>query len=354
MASDRRTGDHSPTAASSLPPGAGGDRAARGDARAPRRRAHAGLDRRRSRPARASPATWPTWLRRGRPRGRQHLGDDPGGDRRHDARRAGRRRPPVHRAADRAAPRRGPPAAGRRHDGARPRRLRRRRRCASPAAARVRVLGRMPRSVRLWVATLDLPVPLLEHLDRCGRPIRYRYVPGLVADRRPTPTPSPASRGRPRCRRPGRVLTPEVVTDLVAHGIVVAPIVLHTGVASLEAHETPYPERYRVPAATARLVNADPRQPAAASSPSARPSCGRWRRSPTTTGRAPGRGLDRARRHARARVRVVDGLLTGWHEPEASHLQMLEAVAGRPGAGTCLRARRSTPGIAGTSSATST
>ena len=28
-------------------------------------------------------------------------------------------------------------------------------------------------------------------------------------------------------------------------------------------------------------------------------------------------------------VRVVDGLLTGWHEPEASHLLMLEAVAGR-------------------------
>ena len=28
-------------------------------------------------------------------------------------------------------------------------------------------------------------------------------------------------------------------------------------------------------------------------------------------------------------VRAVDGLLTGWHEPEASHLQLLEAVAGR-------------------------
>ncbi|MFC3587106.1 S-adenosylmethionine:tRNA ribosyltransferase-isomerase [Streptantibioticus rubrisoli] len=27
-------------------------------------------------------------------------------------------------------------------------------------------------------------------------------------------------------------------------------------------------------------------------------------------------------------VRVVDGLLTGLHEPEASHLLMLEAVAG--------------------------
>jgi S-adenosylmethionine:tRNA ribosyltransferase-isomerase len=29
------------------------------------------------------------------------------------------------------------------------------------------------------------------------------------------------------------------------------------------------------------------------------------------------------------RVRVVDGLLTGWHEPAASHLDMLEGVAGR-------------------------
>jgi S-adenosylmethionine:tRNA ribosyltransferase-isomerase len=29
-------------------------------------------------------------------------------------------------------------------------------------------------------------------------------------------------------------------------------------------------------------------------------------------------------------VRAVDGLLTGWHEPEASHLLMLEAVGGRP------------------------
>ena len=26
---------------------------------------------------------------------------------------------------------------------------------------------------------------------------------------------------------------------------------------------------------------------------------------------------------------TVDGLLTGWHEPRASHLLMLEAVAGR-------------------------
>jgi S-adenosylmethionine:tRNA ribosyltransferase-isomerase len=29
-------------------------------------------------------------------------------------------------------------------------------------------------------------------------------------------------------------------------------------------------------------------------------------------------------------LRAVDGLLTGWHEPESSHLQLLEAAAGRP------------------------
>ncbi len=29
-------------------------------------------------------------------------------------------------------------------------------------------------------------------------------------------------------------------------------------------------------------------------------------------------------------VRAVDGLVTGWHEPEATHLLMLEAIAGRP------------------------
>lgn len=28
-------------------------------------------------------------------------------------------------------------------------------------------------------------------------------------------------------------------------------------------------------------------------------------------------------------LRVIDGLITGWHEPEASHLQLLEGAAGR-------------------------
>jgi S-adenosylmethionine:tRNA ribosyltransferase-isomerase len=192
----------------------------------------------------------------------------------------------------------------------------------------VRVLGRMPGSVRLWVATLDLPRPLLEHLCRFGRPIRYGYVPESWPITAYTNSFSrePGSAEMPSA---GRVLTPEVITDLVANGIAVAPVVLHTGVASLEAHETPYPERYRVPVATARLVNVT------------RAAGGRVVAVGTTVVRAletvaaddgvvhPGSGWTELVITPQRGVRVVDGLLTGWHEPEASHLQMLEAVAGR-------------------------
>ncbi|MGH9271956.1 MAG: S-adenosylmethionine:tRNA ribosyltransferase-isomerase [Ilumatobacteraceae bacterium] len=192
----------------------------------------------------------------------------------------------------------------------------------------VRLLGRMPRSVRLWVATLELPSPLLDHLARFGRPIRYRYVPEAWPIDAYTNAFAiePGSAEMPSA---GRALTAEVVTDLVAHGVVVAPIVLHTGVASLEAHETPYPERFRVPDATARLVNAT------------HAAGGLVVAVGTTVVRALETAVDE---HGTVHpasgwtervitpddgVRAVDGLLTGWHEPEASHLQLLEAVAGR-------------------------
>ncbi len=192
----------------------------------------------------------------------------------------------------------------------------------------VRVLGRMPGSVRLWVATLDLPNPLLEHLCRFGRPIRYGYVPESwpITAYQNSFSREPGSAEMPSA---GRALTAEVITDLVAHGIVVAPIVLHTGVASLEAHETPYPERYDVPGPTARLVNAT------------HAAGGRVVAIGTTVVRAletavdddgvvhPGHGWTDLVITPERGVHAVDGLLTGWHEPEASHLLMLEAVAGR-------------------------
>ena len=49
----------------------------------------------------------------------------------------------------------------------------------------------------------------------------------------------------------GRAFTPELITQLVAAGIDVAPLVLHTGVSSLEAGEEPHAEWYRVPRFTA-------------------------------------------------------------------------------------------------------
>jgi S-adenosylmethionine:tRNA ribosyltransferase-isomerase len=182
---------------------------------------------------------------------------------------------------------------------------------------------------RLWVADLRTPGPALAWLEANGRPIRYGYVP------EPWPIDAyqnvyalvPGSAEMPSA---GRAFTPELVTRLVAGGVAVAPIVLHTGVASLEAGEAPYPEPYTVPPATARLVNAT------------RDGGGRVVAVGTTVVRAletvagpdgtvvPGEGWTDVVVTPERGVRAVDGLLTGLHEPRASHLAMLEAVAGRP------------------------
>jgi S-adenosylmethionine:tRNA ribosyltransferase-isomerase len=127
----------------------------------------------------------------------------------------------------------------------------------------------------------------------------------------------------------GRAFTPEMVTKLIARGIDVAPITLHAGVASLEAHEPPSAEYFWVPEETARRVAL------------ARASGGRIVAVGTTVVRAletvvddvgtvrGGSGWTRLVVRPERGVRAVDGLLTGWHEPRASHLLMLEAVAGR-------------------------
>ena len=126
----------------------------------------------------------------------------------------------------------------------------------------------------------------------------------------------------------GRPFTAEIVTDLVTRGVGVAPVLLHTGVSSQEAGEAPLPERFAVPAATARLVNLT------------RASGGRVVAVGTTVTRALESAADpdgtvRARSGwtdlvlgPQRPARVVGGLVTGWHAPGASHLQLLQAVAG--------------------------
>ncbi len=199
---------------------------------------------------------------------------------------------------------------------------------ALPGGAGATLLAPYLGGARLWVADLRTGEPLLRYLHRHGAPIRYGYVgePWPLSDHQTVFALQPGSAEMPSAGRP---FTPELVTALVARGIAVAPVVLHTGVSSQEAGEAPYPERFAVPAATARLVAA------------ARAGSGRVVAVGTTVVRAleSAAGPD-GRVAAKAGwtglvvtpergVRAVDGLLTGWHDPDATHLLLLEAVGGR-------------------------
>src|SRR3989442_11796682 len=106
----------------------------------------------------------------------------------------------------------------------------------------------------LWIATLRLPSPLSEYLEQYGSPIRYRYVKQAWPSSYYQSVMA-TQKGSAEMPSAGRAFTPELITQLVAHGVQVAPLILHTGVASLEKHEPPYEEYYRVPTETARLVN---------------------------------------------------------------------------------------------------
>jgi S-adenosylmethionine:tRNA ribosyltransferase-isomerase len=199
-----------------------------------------------------------------------------------------------------------------------------------PAAGRAHLLAPYGASAgRLWIASLQLPEPLLTYLTHHGRPISYGYVHGSwpIAVYQNVYTTEPGSAEMPSAGRP---FTAEVITRLVTKGVGVAPLILHTGVSSLESHEAPYAEYFRVSAQSAHAVNDTRRRG------------GRVIAIGTTVVRAletvadergvahPGEGWTETVIRPERGVRVVDGLLTGWHEPEASHLDMLEAVAGRP------------------------
>ncbi|WP_415823292.1 S-adenosylmethionine:tRNA ribosyltransferase-isomerase, partial [Mycobacterium senriense] len=110
------------------------------------------------------------------------------------------------------------------------------------------------RGARLWAARVVVEGDVASYLVRHGRPIRYSYVP------RPWPlryyqtvfARQPGSAEMPSAARP---FSTELVTDLVAAGIAIAPITLHAGVSSADVGEPPVAEPLHVPAATARLVN---------------------------------------------------------------------------------------------------
>jgi S-adenosylmethionine:tRNA ribosyltransferase-isomerase len=164
-------------------------------------------------------------------------------------------------------------------------------------------------------------------MARFGRPIAYGYLSQRwpLTDYQTIFGRDPGSAEMPSAGRPfsGRVLA-----QLAARGVRIAPITLHTGVSSQDAGEGPQDERFSVPETTARLVNATRRE----------------RNRVVAVGTTVTRALESAAgpdRLVRGRhgwtdlilgpsrpIRVVSGLITGWHNPEASHLMLVEAVAG--------------------------
>jgi S-adenosylmethionine:tRNA ribosyltransferase-isomerase len=179
---------------------------------------------------------------------------------------------------------------------------------------------------RLWLAAVTVPIPLLDYLTANGVPIRYSYVKRSwpLSMYQTVFATEPGSAEMPSAGRP---FTAELVTRLVASGVQIAPLVLHTGVGSLESHEPPYEEYYRVPRVTAERVNA------------ARRAGHRVVAVGTTVVRAletvtddhgdthPGDGWTRLVVTPDRPLRSVSGLITGLHEPRATHLAMLESIS---------------------------
>lgn len=199
------------------------------------------------------------------------------------------------------------------------------------AGIEARFVGPYPGLPRLWFAQFEGEVN--RAMGRCGRPIRYGYVEREY-DLKYYQTlfsTVPGSAEMPSAAYP---FTRPVVRRLKERGIKIAGIVLHAGVSSLEVETEQveqhplYPEPYWMPASTARMVNA------------ARENGNRVIAVGTTVVRAlesawDGRevrassGFTRLYVHPGRGVFVVDGLLTGLHDPATSHLAMLFAIAGR-------------------------
>ncbi|MFE3102646.1 S-adenosylmethionine:tRNA ribosyltransferase-isomerase [Nocardia tengchongensis] len=200
-------------------------------------------------------------------------------------------------------------------------------------------------SSRLWIA--DVPATIGDApeggaadvrrlLARHGRPITYSYV----AERWSASyyrTVFGIEPGSAEMASAGRPFTESLVTELVAGGVGFAPITLHTGVSSPETGEPPSPERFAVLEMTARLVNAT------------HAAGGRVVAVGTTVTRAletaagadglvrPMAGWTELVLSADRPARVVDGLITGWHAPGASHLHLLESVVGAQVVGATYR-----------------
>jgi S-adenosylmethionine:tRNA ribosyltransferase-isomerase len=192
------------------------------------------------------------------------------------------------------------------------------------------VAERDERIPRLWRLRFSMTgTELINALYRLGRPVRYEYVsaPWDLDYYQTVYAKEPGSAEMPSA---GRAFTWRLLFDLKRQGIEMAYLVLHTTISSymddeLDALHPASEEEYFINQTTAEKINRT------------RADGGRVIAVGTTVVRAlesvadeqgriqPGHGYTQLRITADHRLRAADGLLTGLHEPEASHLDLLAA-----------------------------
>ena len=182
---------------------------------------------------------------------------------------------------------------------------------------------------RLWKLRFSQSgTELINLLYRLGQPIRYEYVsaPWDLDYYQTVYAKEPGSAEMPSA---GRAFTWRLLFELQRQGIQTAQIVLHTGLSSymdddLDAHHLASEEEYFISEATAEKIN------------QTHLVGGRVIAVGTTVVRALESAVDAGNvraKHDYTRLRItenhklkaVEGLLTGLHEPEASHLDLLTA-----------------------------
>ena len=184
-----------------------------------------------------------------------------------------------------------------------------------------------PEQPRLWYTWFQLPQPMFEYLATVGAPIRYSYVKQRfpLSDYQTIFAREAGSSEMPSAGRP---FSPRVLGTLHSKGVEIAPITLHCGVASFEAPERPGMERFMVSSSTAACVNAT------------RMHGGRVIAIGTTALRALESAIDGDDVIAASgwtdlvidevhRVRAADGMLTGFHDGNATHIWILRAFLDR-------------------------
>jgi S-adenosylmethionine:tRNA ribosyltransferase-isomerase len=192
------------------------------------------------------------------------------------------------------------------------------------------IIQRRPDLPFLWQLEFDrCCTPLLDLIYRLGEPVRYTYVPAAL----PLDLYQTVYAGEPgsvEMPSAGRPFTWDLLLKLRCKGVGFATLSLHTGLSStrddvVDARHPNYDEEFHVPEITARAVNATRQQG------------GRIIAVGTTVVRAletlahPDGTIGAAHSWTRLHIapnhhlRVVDGLVTGLHEPHASHLDLLSA-----------------------------